>query len=103
MKTTKYSVIETKNKKVPGKFKKETPNYNWIDDFICSRSKAFSFKCEDDIKNKLKGISQPQTKHIKIEEYKKRLDGEEYQGECNNYNLKSFEHEMYLQKKENHK
>ena len=34
---------------------------------------------------------------IKFEEYKKCLDREEYQSECNNYILKSVNHEMHLQ------
>ena len=64
------------------------------------RSKAFSFKCKDNIesKNKIKGISKSQSKHIKVEEYKKCLDGEEYQSKCENFILKSINHEMYLQK-----
>ena len=42
----------------------------------------YSFKCGHDIKNKLKGVSKSQTKHIKFEEFKKRLDGKEYKREC---------------------
>ena len=30
-----------------------------------------------------KGISKSQSKHIRFEEYKKCLDGEEYKKECN--------------------
>ena len=50
-----YSV--KKNKKVVGKFKIETPEKIWIDEYVCLRSKKYSFKCGDDSKNKLKGIS----------------------------------------------
>ena len=50
-------------------------------------------------KNKLKGISKYQSKHCKFEEYKKRLDGQDYQKECKNYNLRSINHQMHLQKK----
>ena len=57
----------------------------------------YSFKCGDDSKNKLKAFSKSQPKHIKFEEYKKSLDGEEYQRECNNYILRSINHEMHLQ------
>ena len=57
----------------------------------------YSFKCGDDCKNKLKCNSKSQSKHIKFEEYKNCLDGMEYQGECNNYILRSVNHEMYLQ------
>ena len=58
----------------------------------------YSFKCGDDIKNKFKGFSKSQLKHIKFEEYEKCLDGEKYQKECDNYLLHSINHEMYLQK-----
>ena len=64
------------------------------------RSKAFSFKCKDNIesKNKIKGLSKSQSKHIIVEEHKKGLDGEEYQSKCENFILKSINNEMYLQK-----
>ena len=63
------------------------------------RSKAYSFKCKEDDENgnKIKGISKSQSKHIKYEEYKKCLDGKEYQRECNNYILRSINQEMPLQ------
>ena len=57
----------------------------------------YAFKCGNDSKNKLKGVSKSQSKNIKFEEYKKFLDGEEYQRECNNYNIESIIHEMVLQ------
>ena len=92
--------IVKKNKKVIGKFKIETPKNIWIDEFVCLRSKAYSFKCEnnDENKNKIKGISKSQSKHIKFEEYYNCLFGREYQKECDNYIIRSLNHEMYLQK-----
>ena len=57
----------------------------------------YAFKCGDDSKNKLKGISKSQSKKIKFEEYKKCLDGEDYQQECINYIFRSINHEMVLQ------
>ena len=90
------------NKKVLGKFKIESPKNIWIDEFICLRSRAYSIKCGDESKNDLKGVSKSQSKHIKIEEHKKGLDGEKYQEECGNYILRSVNHEMYLQKVKNH-
>ena len=45
----------------------------------------------------MKGISKSQSEHIKFEEYKKRLDGENYRRECNNYILRSINHEINLQ------
>ena len=57
----------------------------------------YVFKCGDDSKNKLKRVSKPQSKHFKFEEYKKCLNGEDYQRECNIYILRSINHEMHLQ------
>ena len=84
--------------KVVGKFKIETPENIWIDEFVALRSKCYAFKCGDKSKNILKGISKSQSKNIKFEEYKKWLDGEDYQQECDNYIIKSINHEMILQK-----
>ena len=85
------------------KFKIETPKNIWIDEFVCLRSKAYSFKCknEDESKNKRKGISKSQSKHNKFEEYKKCSDGMGYQNECKNYILRSINHEMHLQEIKN--
>ena len=49
------------------------------------------------IVKKLKGISKSQSKHTKLDEYKKCLDGKENQRECNIYNIRSINHEMHLQ------
>ena len=94
-----HELLSDKNQKVIGKFKNETPKNIWIDEFNCSRSEMYAFKCGDDSKNKLKGISKSHSKNIKFEEYKKCLYGEEYQEECNNYILRSINHEMHLQEK----
>ena len=77
-----HELFSNKNKKVIGKFKIETPKNIWIDEFVCLSSKMYAFKCDDDSKNKLKGISKSQSKNSKFEEYKKCLDGEKYQQEC---------------------
>ena len=63
------------------------------------RSKAYSFKCKnnDENKNKIKGISKSQSKHIKFEEYYSCLYGRECQNECNDYFIRSISHEMVLQ------
>ena len=65
-----HELFSHKNKKIIGKFKIETPKNIWIDEFVCLRSKAYSFKCKnnDENKNKIKGISKSQSKHIKFEE-----------------------------------
>ena len=57
----------------------------------------YAFKCGGDCKNQLKGISKSQSKNVKFEEYKKCLDGEDYQQECDNYIIRSINHEMVLQ------
>ena len=87
----------TKMKKVVGKFKIETLEDNWIDEFVSLRSKAYSFKCGNKNTNKLKGISKSYSKNIKFGEHKKCLDGKEYRRECDNYIIRSLNHEMYLQ------
>ena len=79
-----HELFSNKNKKLIGKFKIETPKNIWIDEFVCIRSKMYAFKCGDVIKNKLKGISKSQSKNNKFDEYKKYLDGKEYQKDCEN-------------------
>ena len=66
-----HVLLSNKNKKLVEFFKIETPKNIWIDEFVCLRSKMYSFKCGDDSKNKLKGVSKSQLKHNKFEEYKK--------------------------------
>ena len=46
----------------------------------------------------MKGISKSQSKNIKFEEYKKCLDGEDYQQECDNFIIRSINHEMVFKK-----
>ena len=58
----------------------------------------YAFKCGDDSKKKLKGISKSQSENIKFEEYYNCLFGREYQKECDNYITRSINHEMVLQK-----
>ena len=89
--------LYSENKKVLGKFKIETPKNIFLDEFIVLRSKMYAFKCGDDSKNRLKGISKAQSKNIKFEEYKICLDGEELENECVNYILRSINHNMYMQ------
>ena len=63
-----HELFSNKNKKIIGKFKIETPKNIWIDEFVCLRSKMYSFKCGENSENKLKGFSKSQSKHIKFEE-----------------------------------
>ena len=91
-----HELVSNKNKKVIGKVKIETPKNIWIDEFVCLRSKMYAFKCRDDTedKNKLKGISKNQSKYFKFQEHYNCLFGEGYQEECENYILRSVNHEM---------
>ena len=57
----------------------------------------YSSKCGDDIKNKMKGVSKAESKHIKFEEYKTLLGGRNYKKECDKRLLRSINHEMHLQ------
>ena len=57
----------------------------------------YEFKCGNDSKIKLKGISKSQSKHIKFQEYKKCLDSEAYRKECDKYIMRSINNELYLQ------
>ena len=93
-----HELFSNKNKKVIGKFEIETPKSIWIDKFICLRSKMYAYRCENDCKNKLKGISKSYSINNKFDEYKKCLDCEKYQQECDIYIIRSINHEMHLQK-----
>ena len=93
-----HKLFSKKNKKVVGKFKIETPENIWIDEFVALRSKCYAFKCGDGSKNILKGVSRSQSQNIKFEEYYNCLIGQEYQQECDNYILRSINHDMVLQK-----
>ena len=63
-----HELFSNRNRKVIGVFKKESPKHIWIDEFVCLRSKAYSFKCKnnDENKNKIKGISKSQSKHTNL-------------------------------------
>ena len=47
-----YEKVSKKNKEVIGKVKIESPKNIWIDEFVCLRSKMYSFKCGGDTKNR---------------------------------------------------
>ena len=64
----KHSIIK---RKIIGKYKRKEPQNVLIDDFVCLRSKMYSFKCGDDIRNKLNCIPKSQSKHIKFERIQK--------------------------------
>ena len=58
----------------------------------------YAFKCDDDSKNELKGISKGHWKNIKFEEFYNCLFRGKNQQECDNYIIRSINHEMYLQR-----
>ena len=45
----------------------------------------------------MKAISKSQSKIFKLEIFRKCLDGEKYQNECNSFIIRSNNQEMYLQ------
>ena len=77
-----HELFSKRNEKVVKKFKIKTPKKIWVDEFVCLRSKVCSFKCNDKIINKIKGISKSYSKNIKFGEHEKCLDEENYQQEC---------------------
>ena len=68
-----------------GKFKIGTAKNIWIYEIVSLRSKKYAFRCGDDGKSKLKGISKSPSKIIKFEQYKSCLDGEENENVFCNY------------------
>ena len=90
----KHEFFSNKNKKVVRKFNIKTPKNIWTVEFICLRSKTFTFNYGDYHKNNLKCFSETQTKHIKFEENEKCLHGEQYQRECNKSFFKLIDHEI---------
>ena len=95
---TNHELFSNKNKKVVGKFKIKTPESFWIDEFVALRSNCYAFKCVNNSKNKLKGISKSYSKNIKFEEYYNCLFGGKNKQKCDTYIIRSINHEMILQK-----
>ena len=61
-----HKLFSNENKKVVGKFKIETLENIWMDEFVCLRSKAFSYKCNNKNASKLKGISKSRVKTLNL-------------------------------------
>ena len=57
----------------------------------------YAVKCGDDSNNEMKGICKSQSKNIKLEK-NKCLVGRDYKKECDNYKIRSLNHELYLQR-----
>ena len=93
-----HELFGNENGKLVGKFKFEIRKNFWIEEFICLRSKAYSFQCEGDYKNKLKGISKMSVKKFFFEEYYNCLFGGKFRRECKPCIMISVNHDMYLQK-----
>ena len=92
-----HELFGDKNKKLVGKFKIETPQNIWLDEFVTLSSKAYSYKCNDESRNKLRAASSSQSRTIKVEEVYNCLFAGENQKECETYNIRSLNHEMYPQ------
>ena len=58
----------------------------------------YAFKCGDDSKNRLKGISKSFSLNINFGEGYKCLFGGEYQQECDTFIIRSIKHELKLQR-----
>ena len=69
-------LFSNKTKKCLVNLKLKLLKKNCIDGIVYLRSKMYAFKCDEDSKNKLNGISESQSKLIIFEQYKKYLDGE---------------------------
>ena len=93
----RHEVFSNRNKKFVDNFKIEFPEKNGTGGLVCLRSKAYSFKSGNKKTIKVKGISKSFSKNNKFDEYKNCLDEEEDQRECENYTIRSINHEMYLQ------
>ena len=74
-----HELFSNKNKKVISKFKIETPERFRINELVSLRSKMYAFECGAESKNKRKRISISYSKNIRFVEYKKCLNGEEYE------------------------
>ena len=92
-----HELYSNKNKKVIGNFEIETPENVWINELVCLRSEVYAFTCGDESKIKLKEKANIIRKILNLRKIKKCLDGEEYEKECDNYILRTLNHEMYLQ------
>ena len=68
-----------------------------IYEFVCLRSKKYAFKCGNDSKNNLKSNCKSQSEILNLRK-KNCLDASDYQKQCDNYNIRSINHDMYLQR-----
>ena len=56
-------LFSNKNKKTISNFKLETSKKNWLDAFVCLRSKAYTFMCNGGVSIKINGISKSHLKN----------------------------------------
>ena len=89
-----HELFSNKNKKLFVKIKIETPKSIWIDELVWLRNKMYAFNCGDDSKDNIKGVSKSYLKNKKNYEYKKCLNWNSCQKECDNYIVCSLNHEM---------
>ena len=86
-------------KKIPGYLKIETPKSLYIDKFVCLRSKCYAYMTQlDGYENKFKGIVKGYKKEISFDQYYNCLMNQTYDKTCEQFCIRSHDHNMYLQK-----
>ena len=84
-------------KKKCGYLKIETPKFLYINKFVCLRFKCYAYRSKIDGDGvKLKGICKGYRK-IPSEQHQKCLKNETYNKECEQFFIRSHDHEKYLQ------
>ena len=68
--------------------KRETPKTILMDEFVCLRSKLYSFNCGDDRKNNIRAVCKSQPKTINFGEFENCLDGKDYEKDIDISNIR---------------
>ena len=93
-----HKLFSNEFKKIPGYLKTETPKSLYIDKFVCLRSKFYADTTEiDGNDNKYKGICKGHKKEIPFDQYYKCFKKETYDKQCEQFCIRSHDHEIYLQ------
>ena len=94
-----HKLFSNEYKKIPGYLKIETPKSLYIDKFVCLRSKCYAYSTQlDGYENKFKGIVKGYKKEISFDQYYNCLMNQTYDKTCEQYCIRSHDHEMFLQK-----
>ena len=93
-----HKLFSNEFKKIPGYLKLETPKSIYIDKFVCLRSKCYAYISQlDDYENKFKGIIKGYKKETLFDQYYKCLMNQTYNKTCEQFCIRSHDHNMYLQ------